>query len=114
MSNWENSPYEPTNVSMELIQVAPHTYYVTGPPGTPTDNDGFMSNAGVVITDEGVVILVGRTQTDEYSTFGIVIFEAESEAAARRVVENDPAVHEKVMRAELYPYKIALWRPPSS
>ena len=57
ISIWKNSLYEPTSVSMELIQVAPHTYYVTGPPGTPTDNDGFMSNAGVVITDEGVVIL---------------------------------------------------------
>jgi glyoxylase-like metal-dependent hydrolase (beta-lactamase superfamily II) len=54
---WENSPYEPTSVAMELIQVSPRAYYVTGPPGTPTDNDGFMSNAGVVITDEGVVVL---------------------------------------------------------
>ncbi len=54
---WKNSPYEPTYVAMELIQVSPRVYYVTGPPGTPTDNDGFMSNAGVVITDEGVVVL---------------------------------------------------------
>ncbi len=54
---WKNSPYEPTNVAMELIQISPRVYYVTGPPGTPTDNDGFMSNAGVVITDEGVVVL---------------------------------------------------------
>lgn len=54
---WKNSPYEPTNVAMELIQVSSRAYYVTGPPGTPTDNDGFMSNAGVVITDEGVVVL---------------------------------------------------------
>lgn len=54
---WKNSPYEPTNVAMELIQVSPRVYYVTGPPGTPTDNNGFMSNAGVVITDEGVVVL---------------------------------------------------------
>lgn len=57
VSIWENSPYEATNVPMELIQVSPHAYYVSGPPGTPTDNDGFMSNAGVVITDEGVVVL---------------------------------------------------------
>lgn len=53
----ENSPYEPTNVEMELIQVSPRAYYVAGPPGTPTDNEGFMSNAGVVVTDEGVVVL---------------------------------------------------------
>ena len=56
-SIWENVPYEPTSVAMELIQVSPQTYYVTGPPGTPTDNDGFISNAGVVITNEGVVVL---------------------------------------------------------
>jgi glyoxylase-like metal-dependent hydrolase (beta-lactamase superfamily II) len=53
---WANSPYEPTSVKMELQQVAPHAYYVQGPPGAPTDHDGFMSNAGVVITDEGVVV----------------------------------------------------------
>lgn len=41
---------------MELIQVSEHAYYVEGPPGTPTDHGGFMSNAGVVITDEGVVV----------------------------------------------------------
>lgn len=57
MSIWENVPYEPTSVAMELIQISPHTYYVTGPAGTPTDNEGFMSNSGVVITDEGVVVL---------------------------------------------------------
>lgn len=53
---WANTSYEPTSVTMDLLQVAPHSYYVQGPPGTPTDNDGFMSNAGFVVTDEGVVI----------------------------------------------------------
>jgi glyoxylase-like metal-dependent hydrolase (beta-lactamase superfamily II) len=55
-SIWRNSPYEPIDVAMDLIQVSPHAYYVQGPPGTPTDNGGFMSNAGVVITDEGVLV----------------------------------------------------------
>lgn len=48
--------YEPTQVDMSLIQVTENTYYVQGPPGTPTDNDGFMSNAGVVVTEQGVVV----------------------------------------------------------
>lgn len=48
--------YEATQVPMELIQVSQHCYYVQGPPGTPTDNEGFMSNAGVVITPGGVVV----------------------------------------------------------
>lgn len=56
-SIWEGVPYESTSVAMELKQVSPRAYYVQGPPGTPTDNDGFISNAGVVITDEGVVVL---------------------------------------------------------
>lgn len=53
---WANVPYEPTSVTMDAVQVAPHSYYVQGPPGTPTDNDGFMSNAGFVVTNDGVVV----------------------------------------------------------
>ena len=53
---WQNSKYEPTHVEMELKQVSPHVYYVQGPPGAPTDFDGFMSNAAVVVTKEGVVV----------------------------------------------------------
>jgi len=47
---------EPTYVNMELKKVSEHTYFVEGPPGTGTENEGFMSNAGVVVTPEGVVV----------------------------------------------------------
>ncbi|WP_455208454.1 MBL fold metallo-hydrolase [Kaarinaea lacus] len=47
---------EPAHVAMELKKISQRSYYVEGLPGTPTDNEGFMSNAGVVITSEGVVI----------------------------------------------------------
>ena len=53
---WANAPYESTSVAMEPVQIATHSYYVQGPPGTPTDNEGFMANAGFVVTNEGVVI----------------------------------------------------------
>ena len=56
-SIWENAPYESTSVVMELKKLTPHVYYVEGLPGTPTDNEGFITNAGVVITDEGVVVI---------------------------------------------------------
>ena len=62
------------------------------------------------LTEKGVMILVGRTQNDDESTFGIAIFEAEDEAAARKIMEDDPAVAGGVMRATLYPYKVALMR----
>jgi uncharacterized protein YciI len=62
------------------------------------------------LTEKGLMILFGRTQTADESTFGIAIFEAEDEAAAREIMENDPAVKNGVMTATLYPYKVALMR----
>jgi uncharacterized protein YciI len=65
------------------------------------------------LTDKGTMILVGRTQNNDENTLGIAIFEAEDDSAARWIMQNDPAVVGGVMRAELYPYKIALMRDQS-
>lgn len=62
------------------------------------------------LTEKGVMILMGRTQTADESTFGIAIFEAENEPIAQNIMQNDPAVSGGVMTATLYPYKIALMR----
>lgn len=44
-------------VPVKPIQVGPHSYYVQGLAGSPSvKNQGFMSNAGFVITREGVVV----------------------------------------------------------
>lgn len=48
--------YAPTSVDMEVRQVSEHVYYVEGAAGIATDNEGFISNAGFVITGDGVVI----------------------------------------------------------
>jgi len=48
--------YAPTSVDMEVKKVSEHVYYVEGIPGVATDNEGFISNAGFIITNEGVVI----------------------------------------------------------
>jgi uncharacterized protein len=63
------------------------------------------------LVDDGVVILAGRTQSTDYSSFGIVLFKAETIEAARAIMLNDPAVKNGVFRAELYPYKAALFSP---
>ena len=62
------------------------------------------------LTEKGVMIMLGRTQNNDETTFGIAIFEAEDEESARAIMENDPAVKNGVMTATLYPYKIALMR----
>jgi len=62
---------------------------------------------------EGVVFMAGRTLNNDERTFGIAIFEAASEAAAVALMQNDPVVKQGVMKAELFPYRVALWSPKS-
>ena len=50
------SKLAPVTVAMQLKQVSDHVYYVQGEPGVATDNEGFVSNAGFVVTDAGVVV----------------------------------------------------------
>ena len=50
-----------------------------------------------------------RTQETE-GTFGITIFEAPDEDAARAIMEADPAVAGGVMAATLHPYAVAVAR----
>jgi uncharacterized protein YciI len=59
------------------------------------------------LTRQGVVLVFGRTQNNDSSTFGITIFRAESDDMARSIMNNDPAVKKGIMRAELFPYKVA-------
>jgi uncharacterized protein len=42
--------------------------------------------------------------------FGIIVFEAQDEVAARAFVDADPAVSAGVMGAEFYPFRVALLR----
>jgi uncharacterized protein YciI len=60
------------------------------------------------LTERGVAILVGRTQTADTDTFGIMIFQAASETEAQEIMANDPAVKNGVMAARLFPFRIAL------
>ena len=59
------------------------------------------------LAGEGTMLLAGRTQNNDASTLGLALFFAESESAARSIMEADPAVSGGVMKAELYPYAIA-------
>jgi uncharacterized protein YciI len=61
------------------------------------------------LTEKRVVILAGRTLNSDESDFGIVILRARDESTAKAIVEHDPAVRERIMQAELYPYRVALF-----
>lgn len=98
-----------SNLKQYLYKIVPkRTGMLTeGPTG---DEDSILEQHAAYLgdlTERGVVLLAGRTQNKDESSFGIVIFQAGSQEEARRVMEEDPAVRSGVMRAELYPYRIA-------
>lgn len=64
------------------------------------------------LTADGVVILAGRTTEPGDRTFGLVVFEAADESAARAIMEGDPTVKAGVMSATLHRYAVALLRAP--
>ena len=56
----------------------------------------------------GQLILAGRTKEPGDRTFGIAIFRASDEAAARAFMEADPTVSAGLMTAELHSFAVAL------
>ena len=58
-------------------------------------------------TKSGQLVLAGRTQEQGDKTFGIAIFTASDEAAARAFMEADPTVSAGLMTAELHPFAVA-------
>jgi uncharacterized protein len=60
------------------------------------------------LSEEGTLILAGRTQTTHPETMGLAIFNAESIEEAIKIKDSDPVIVKGVMTAEVYPYQIAL------
>ena len=66
---------------------------------------------------KGVVFMAGRTLNTDDSSFGAVVFVAASQIDALALMNADPAVKQGLMKAELFPFTVALWstkRPPGS
>ena len=62
------------------------------------------------LADRGVVRIAGRTLDSGKQTFGLVVFTAASGTEAQSLVDQDPAVRERVMTAELFSFRIAIDR----
>ena len=60
------------------------------------------------LTARGVMIFVGRTLNTDENAMGLAVFRAESEDAAREIMNDDPVVQKGVMTATLYPFKVVL------
>lgn len=81
---------------------------MTGPSDTEATIIGQHFEYLKDLTERWVVTLAGRTLSTDPASHGIVIFRAESEADARRIMRDDPAVKNGVFLAELFPFQTAL------
>ena len=74
------------------------------------DEDRVMSDHFAYLEgllDEGTLLLAGPSLDP---VFGLIIFEAEDEEAARRLIAADPSVAAGVQTAELHPFRASLVR----
>jgi uncharacterized protein len=96
-----------------VLRVAP-AFHEAGK-WTPKENEAVGRHFARLAeaTKQGKVIFAGRTTEPLDATFGLVVFEAESEAAARQFMDSDPAIVAGVMSATLHPYALALQRKAS-
>jgi uncharacterized protein YciI len=62
------------------------------------------------LLNTGKLILAGKTDGMDESTFGIVILEVETRQEAEQIMLSDPAVDGGLMTAKLFPFKTALIR----
>ncbi len=49
--------YPNVDVELKAVKISKHGYFVQGKAGIATDNAGFISNAGFIVTRKGVVVL---------------------------------------------------------
>ena len=85
--------YAKSTVDMTLQRVSEHTYYVQGAAGTATDNEGFISNAVAVVTNEGVLIVDSLGSPSLSSKFLGLIREVTDKPIAKVVVTHYHADH---------------------
>jgi len=77
---------------------------------TDRENEVIDSHSAYLedLKEKGVLKLAGRTTNTDAPGFGVVVFEAKNEEAARLVMADDPAVKEGVLAAQLFPFRISL------
>jgi uncharacterized protein YciI len=75
----------------------------------PTELEGKLIGEHVQylmkLSEEGICMLAGRTQNSDETTFGIMVYKADSEEAAKEIMNNDPAINGGVFKAEFFPFK---------
>jgi uncharacterized protein len=104
---------EPMNAPLQhLYRVVPTRLAMVTAGPTPEEIDAIDAHFTYLegLLADGKLILAGRTANADESIFGLVILDVSDPEEALRLMQADPAVARGVMRAELFPYRVALSR----
>lgn len=63
------------------------------------------------LKDKNQLVLAGKTQGLDLSTYGIVIFKANNYTEALKVMNQDPAIKNGIMTGTLHEYSLAIFNP---
>ncbi len=86
--------FETSRIPMKVVQVAPHSFYVEGKAGAvSTANEGFNSNAGFVVTGDGVVVFDALGTPDLGKRLADLIAQTTQQPVRRIVVSHYHSDH---------------------
>jgi len=107
----EGTGSDPEASSLFAYRVRPTRFEMLSAGPTSAEADAVQRHYDHLraLTTAGTVVLAARSLTADPASFGLVVFHAPDEAAARELMEQDPAIVEGVMQSELFPFRIALW-----
>ena len=105
---------EPATVPMEAVQLGSHSYFVQGLPGAASsENQGFMSNAGFVVTRDGVVVFDALASPPLAEKLVSLIRQITDQPIKRVIVSHYHADHFyglqvfKALGAEIWAHRLA-------
>jgi hypothetical protein len=65
-----------------------------------------LPSKGSTPSDKGLVVIAGRTLNNDKTTFGMVTFRADSDAAAREIMSRDPGIQKGLFKSTRFPFLI--------
>ena len=105
---------EVATVPMKVVKLGPHSYFVQGQAGAASSaNEGFMSNAGFVVTRDGVVVFDALGSPPLAQKLAGLIRTITRQPIRRVIVSHYPADHFyglqvfKAMGAEIWAHRLA-------
>jgi len=59
------------------------------------------------LAEQGASVFAGHTLNHDETSFGLLVIKADSEAAARKIMEADPIVHAGLVQGTVIPFGVA-------